>query len=150
MRLFLEVTEAVRSAWPERLPLFARISATDWVEKGGWDLEQSIVLCSRLKDIGVDFIDVSTGGLIPGVKIPSGPGYQLPFATAIKEHVQIPVSTVGRITNAEQAEQIVANREADAVMLGRESMRDPHWALHAARELGEDIAWPDQYLRAKQ
>lgn len=149
MRLVLEVADAVRKVMPDHLPLFVRISATDWVEKGGWDVQQSVTLCSKLKEIGVDFIDVSTGGIAPGSKIVTGPGYQVPFADAIKQGVQIPVGTVGRITNAEQAEQIIANHQADAVVLGREMLRDPYWPLHAAHALGEDIAWPQQYVRAK-
>ncbi|MFA4994569.1 MAG: NADH:flavin oxidoreductase/NADH oxidase [Bdellovibrionales bacterium] len=150
MRFVLEVAAAVRKAWPDQLPLLARISATDWVDKGGWDVQQSVALCSRLKEIGVDFIDVSTGGLIPGTKIVTGPGYQVPFADAIKQGVQIPVGTVGRIVSAQQAEQIIANHQADAVVIGRELMRDPYWPLHAAHELGEDVQWPVQYERAKQ
>jgi 2,4-dienoyl-CoA reductase-like NADH-dependent reductase (Old Yellow Enzyme family) len=171
MRFVCEVAAAVRKAWPEKFPLFARISATDWVEKGGpgfakatpglgnlsgeasgvagWDVSQSVALCAKLKEIGVDLIDVSTGGLITGVKIPSGPGYQVPFAEAVKQGVQIPVGTVGKITNAEQAEQIISNHQADAVILGREMLRDPYWPLHAAKVLGEDIAWPKQYERGK-
>lgn len=149
MRFVLEVAETVRKAWPDNLPLFVRISATDWVEKGGWTVQQSVALCARLKEIGVDFIDVSTGGLIPGVKIVSGPGYQVPFADAIRQGVQIPVGTVGRITCPEQAEQIIANHQADAVIIGRELLRDPYWPLRAARVLGEDTEWPAQYERAK-
>ncbi|MDR3425059.1 MAG: NADH:flavin oxidoreductase/NADH oxidase [Alphaproteobacteria bacterium] len=148
MRLVLEVASAVRQAWPDSLPLLVRISASDWVE-GGWDVRQSVVLCAKLKEIGVDLIDVSTGGVIPGTRIPSGPGYQVPFADAIRQGVQIPVGTVGRITTAEQAEQIVANHQADVVLLARELLRDPYWPLHAAHALGEDIAWPKQYERAK-
>lgn len=150
MRLTLEISAAVRDVWPERLPLIVRISATDWVEAGGWDVQQSVVLCSELKKIGVDLIDVSTGGLIPGAKIVTGPGYQVPFADAIRQGVQMPVGAVGQIVSPAQAEQIVANRQADVVFLGRELMRDPHWPLHAARTLGADIAWPAQYLRAKE
>lgn len=149
MRFTLEVATAVRKIWPENLPLIVRISATDWVDKGGWDVQQSVTLCRKLKEIGVDLIDVSTGGLIPGTKIVTGPGYQVPFADAIKQGVQIPVGTVGRIVSALQAEQIIANHQADAIIMGRELMRDPYWPLHAARELGEDIKWPVQYARAK-
>jgi 2,4-dienoyl-CoA reductase-like NADH-dependent reductase (Old Yellow Enzyme family) len=149
MRFVLEIASAVRKVWPEHLPLFVRISATDWVDKGGWDVQQSVELCSKLKEIGVDFIDVSTGGLIPGTKIITGPGYQVPFADSIKQGVRIPVGAVGRIVNAEQAEQIIANHQADAVLIGREFMRDPYWPLHAAYALGEDIPWPKQYGRAK-
>ena len=150
MRFVLEAATAVRKVWPEHLPLFVRISATDWVDTGGWDLSQSVTLCKKLKEIGVDFIDVSTGGLIPGTKIVTGPGYQVPFADAIKQGVQIPVGTVGQILSPEQAEQIIANHQADAVILGRELMRDPYWPLHAAHALGEDINWPKQYERAKK
>jgi len=149
MRFTLDVATAVRKVWPENLPLIARISATDWVDKGGWDVQQSVTLCMKLKEIGVDLIDVSTGGLIPGTKIVTGPGYQVPFADAIKQGVQIPVGTVGRIVNALQAEQIIANHQADAIVIGREMMRDPYWPLHAAHELGENIPWPVQYARAK-
>ncbi|MFA5041400.1 MAG: tRNA-dihydrouridine synthase, partial [Bdellovibrionales bacterium] len=150
MRFVLDVTSAVRKAMPERLPLFVRISATDWVDRGGWDVQQSVVLCKKLKEIGVDFIDVSTGGLIPGTKIVTGPGYQVPFADAIKQGVQIPVGTVGQIVSPQQAEQIIANHQADAVLIGREFMRDPYWPLYAARALGETIEWPKQYERAKK
>jgi 2,4-dienoyl-CoA reductase-like NADH-dependent reductase (Old Yellow Enzyme family) len=150
MRFVLEVTEAVRRVWPERLPLFVRISATDWVDQGGWDLQQSIELCNKLKDAGVDLIDVSTGGLISGPKIITGPGYQVPFAEAIRKAVDMPVGSVGQIVNAHQAEQIVANQQADVVLIGREFMRDPYWPVHAARTLGEDVPWPKQYARAKQ
>jgi 2,4-dienoyl-CoA reductase-like NADH-dependent reductase (Old Yellow Enzyme family) len=149
MRFVVEITQAVRKAWPERLPLLVRISATDWVDQGGWDVPQSVTLCKKLKEIGVDLIDVSSAGLIPGTKLVTGPGYQVPFAEAIKQGVQIPVGTVGRIVSPEQAEQILANGQADAVFIGREMLRDPHWPLHAAHALGEDIAWPNQYERAK-
>ncbi len=149
MRFVLEVAETVRKRWPDNLPLFVRISATDWIEKGGWTVQQSVALCTHLKEIGVDFIDVSTGGLVPGAKIVTGPGYQVPFADAIRQGVQIPVGTVGHITCAEQAEQIIANQQADAVMIGRELLRDPYWPLRSARILDEDIHWPPQYERAK-
>ncbi|MDD4616590.1 MAG: NADH:flavin oxidoreductase/NADH oxidase [Alphaproteobacteria bacterium] len=149
MRFVLEVATAVRQAWPENLPLIARLSATDWVDEGGWDLEQSKVLCAKLKDTGVDMIDVSTGGLLPGTKIVTGPGYQVPFAESIKKAANIPVGAVGRIVNADQAEQIVANKQADAVFIGRELLRDPFWPLHAAHSLGETVPWPPQYDRAK-
>ena len=149
MRLVLEVASAVRDVWPDHLPLFVRISATDWVEEGGWDVPQSVALCRKLKEIGVDLIDVSSGGLIPGTKIITGPGYQIPFAEAVGQSVQIPVGTVGQIVNPVQAEQIVANRQADAIFIGRELMRDPYWPLHAAVTLGEDVTWPTPYIRAK-
>jgi len=149
MRFVLDIARGVRAVWPEERPVFARISATDWVDKGGWDVQQSVVLCSKLKEIGLDLIDVSTGGLVPGTKIVTGPGYQVPFAEAIRQAVQMPVGAVGRIVNAEQAEQIIANRQADVVFLGRELLRDPYWPLHAAHGLGEDVSWPSPYLRAK-
>lgn len=148
MRLPLQVAQAVREVWPQELPLFVRISATDWVE-GGWDLQQSIELCRRLKEIGVDFIDCSTAGLTPDAKIPAGPGFQTPFATAIRNETGIAVGTVGLITEPAQAEQIVATGLADVVLLARELLRDPYWPLHAARALGADVQWPRQYLRAK-
>jgi len=129
-------------------PLFVRISATDWVE-GGWDLEQSIVLAKELKKMGVDLIDCSSGGSAPGAKVPVGPGYQVPFSEAIRRDAQIATGAVGLITDAKQAEQILADGQADAVLMARELLRDPYWPLHAAAELGVDIAWPKQYDRAK-
>lgn len=147
-RLPLQVAKAVREVWPKKLPLFVRISATDWVE-GGWDLPQSIQLCHWLKEVGIDLIDCSTGGMTPDAKIPAGPGFQTPFATAIKQTVGISVGTVGLITTAEQAEQIVATEQADVVFLARELLRDPYWPLHAAHKLGASVPWPVQYERAK-
>jgi len=149
MRLPLRVAEAVRAAWPAELPLFVRISSRDWTV-GGWDLPQSIELSRRLKAIGVDFIDSSAGGLLPDEPIPVGPGFQVPFAAAIRAQVGIATGAVGCITAPVQAEQIVANGEADAVLLARELLRDPYWPLHAARELGVEVDWPLQYLRAKK
>jgi 2,4-dienoyl-CoA reductase-like NADH-dependent reductase (Old Yellow Enzyme family) len=147
MRLTLRVTEAVRAALPDGLPLFVRISATDWAE-GGWDLEQSIVLATRLRGLGVDLIDCSSGGLVPHAKIELGPGYQVPFARAIRAQAGIATGAVGMITEARQAEEIVASGAADAVLLARELLRDPYFPLHAARELGVDVAWPVQYERS--
>jgi 2,4-dienoyl-CoA reductase-like NADH-dependent reductase (Old Yellow Enzyme family) len=147
-RLPLRVANALRAVWPQHLPLFVRISATDWVE-GGWDLPQSLQLCRWLKEAGIDLIDCSTGGLTPDAKIPAGPGFQTPFATAIRQEVGIPVGAVGLITAAEQAEKIVATEQADAVFLARELLRDPHWPLHAAHKLGAAVPWPLQYERAK-
>jgi 2,4-dienoyl-CoA reductase-like NADH-dependent reductase (Old Yellow Enzyme family) len=147
-RLPLQIAKAVREVWPRNLPLFVRISATDWVE-GGWDLTQSLQLCRWLKEAGIDLIDCSTGGLVPEAIIPAGPGFQTPFATAIRQEVEIPVGAVGLITSPEQAEQIVANGLADTVFLARELLRDPYWPLHAAKKLGVDVAWPKQYERAK-
>jgi 2,4-dienoyl-CoA reductase-like NADH-dependent reductase (Old Yellow Enzyme family) len=146
-RLLREIVAAVRSAWPERAPLFVRLSATDWVD-GGWDLEQSVELARGLKDLGVDLIDCSSGGNLPAAAIPVGPGYQTPLAAAIRRQAGIMTGAVGMITSAVQAEQIVGTGEADAVFLARELLRDPYWPLRAARELGQSITWPVQYLRA--
>jgi 2,4-dienoyl-CoA reductase-like NADH-dependent reductase (Old Yellow Enzyme family) len=146
-RLVREIAAAVRGEWPEQLPLFARISATDWVD-GGWDIEQSVELARRLKPLGVDLIDCSSGGNVATAKIPIGPGYQVPFAERIRRDAQILTGAVGLITTPEQAEQIVSSGQADAVLLARELLRDPYFALRAARELGQDITWPAQYLRA--
>ena len=148
-RFPLRVAQAVREVWPEELPLFVRISATDWVE-GGWDICQSISLARRLKEIGVDLIDCSAGFLTPDADIPFGPGYQTPFATAIRREVGIATGAVGFITDPAQAEQIVATGLADAVLIAREFLREPYWPLHAARALGVDDLWPVQYERAKK
>jgi 2,4-dienoyl-CoA reductase-like NADH-dependent reductase (Old Yellow Enzyme family) len=148
MRLPLRTAEAVRNVWPERLPLFVRISATDWAE-GGWDLQQSIEFSLRLKEKGIDLIDCSSGGLVPGVRIPVEPGYQVPFAAAIRKETGIATGAVGMITDAHQAEQLISTEEADVVFLARAMLRDPYWTLHAAKELGADITWPVQYERAK-
>ena len=149
LRFPLRVARSVREAWPAELPLFVRISATDWVE-GGWDLGQSISLAHRLKEIGVDLIDCSAGFLTSDAAIPFGPGYQTPFATAIRREAGIATGAVGFITDPAQAEQIVATGLADAVLLAKEMLRDPYWPLHAARALGVDAGWPVQYERAKK
>jgi 2,4-dienoyl-CoA reductase-like NADH-dependent reductase (Old Yellow Enzyme family) len=148
VRLPRRVAEAVRARWPAMWPVFVRISASDWVE-GGWDLAQSIQLARWLKDAGIDLIDCSSGGLVPNARIPAGPGFQTPFATAIREQAGIATGAVGFITEAAQAEQIVATGLADVVFLARELLRDPYWPLLAARQLGVDLAWPRQYERAK-
>lgn len=148
MRLAVDIATAARAAWPGSLPLFARISATDWAE-GGWDLADSIALARRLKEAGVDLIDCSSGGAVPHAKVPVGPGFQVPFAAAIRREAGIATGAVGLITRAEQAEEIVAAGSADAVLLARELLRDPYWPLHAARTLGVDVPWPKQYARAK-
>ncbi len=148
MRFPLRVAQTVRKNWPDNLPMFVRISATDWVS-GGWDLEQSIKFCHHLKDLGVDLIDCSSGGLVPDAVIPAGPGFQTPFAAEIKRDLKIATGTVGLITNPAQAEQIIATEIADAVLLGREVLRNPYWPLHAAQALGDDLPWPAQYERAK-
>ena len=147
-RFLREVVSGIRAVVPSTVPLFVRISATDWVD-GGWDLAQSIELAIILADLGVDLIDVSTGGNVPGVKIPVGPGYQVPFADEIRKASGVLTSSVGLITDAAQAEDILASGKADAVMLGREMLRNPRWPLHAAEELGEVIAWPLPYERAR-
>ncbi len=148
VRLPLRVVKAVRDAWPDDLPLFVRISATDWVE-GGWDLGQSVALARLLKDAGVDLVDCSSGGLVPHANIAVGPGYQVPFASAVRSQVGIATGAVGLITDPKQAERILQDGDADAVLLAREMLRDPYWPMHAARALGEEIAWPAQYVRAK-
>lgn len=148
MRFPLEVAKKVREIWPENLPLFVRISCTDWME-GGWELVQSVELCRRLKEMAVDLIDCSSGGLVPRARIPVGPGFQVPFAEAVRREVGIAVGAVGLITSPVQAEQIVANGQADAVLLARELLRNPYWPLDAARALGVDLPWPPQYRLAK-
>ncbi|MBP1737740.1 MAG: NADH:flavin oxidoreductase/NADH oxidase [Deltaproteobacteria bacterium] len=148
-RFPLKVAEKVREVWPESLPLFVRISSTDWVERG-WDLGQSIDFCQRLKGLGVDLIDCSSGGLVPDAVIPAGPGYQTPFAAAIRREVGIPTGAVGYITEPVQAEQILATDQADAIIMAREMLRHPYWPLHAARALNVDIPWLDPYRRARQ
>jgi 2,4-dienoyl-CoA reductase-like NADH-dependent reductase (Old Yellow Enzyme family) len=148
MRLPLEVAGEVRVAWPGHLPLFVRISATDWVD-GGWDLPDTIGFARRLKETGVDLVDCSSGGIAPGPKIPVGPGYQVPFAAAVRSEAGVATGAVGMITQPAQAEEIVATGNADAVLLAREMLRDPYWPVHAAQALGVEVPWPDQYLRAR-
>jgi 2,4-dienoyl-CoA reductase-like NADH-dependent reductase (Old Yellow Enzyme family) len=149
LRFPLRIATAVRGEWPEGLPLFVRISATDWVDNG-WDLGGSIVLAGHLKEIGVDLIDCSSGYVVPNEKIPFGPGFQVPFSAAIRRKAGIATGGVGFITSPAQAEQIIATGQADAVSLARQMLRDPYWPLHAAKELGVEIPWPDQYLQAKK
>jgi 2,4-dienoyl-CoA reductase-like NADH-dependent reductase (Old Yellow Enzyme family) len=146
-RLLCEIVTAVRGSWPERAPLFVRISATDWTD-GGWDIQQSVELARRLKDLGADLIDCSSGGNVPQAQIPVGPGYQTPFAEQIRREAGILTGTVGMITSPVQAEHIVNTGQADAVIIAREFLRDPYWPLRAARELEQPISWPIQYLRA--
>jgi 2,4-dienoyl-CoA reductase-like NADH-dependent reductase (Old Yellow Enzyme family) len=149
IRLLLEVLEAVQSEWPADLPLFIRISATDWAE-GGWNLEESVQLSKIVKEKGVDLIDVSSGGLVTHQQIPVGPNYQVPFAEKIKKETGILTGAVGLITEAIQAEEIIATGKADLVLFARESLRDPNLALNFAKELGVDVPWPIQYERAKK
>jgi 2,4-dienoyl-CoA reductase-like NADH-dependent reductase (Old Yellow Enzyme family) len=148
MRLPLQVAAAVREVWPKNLPLLVRISATDWVESG-WDVEQSVDLCRRLKALGVDMIDCSSGGMVADARIPAGPGFQTPFAQRIRCEADIATAAVGLITAPEQAEHILRTAQADAVLLARELLRDPYWPLHAATALRVDVDWPIQYQRAK-
>jgi 2,4-dienoyl-CoA reductase-like NADH-dependent reductase (Old Yellow Enzyme family) len=147
IRFPLEVARAVRAAWPERLPLFVRISATDWKE-GGWTLDDSVALAARLKGEGVDLIDCSSGGTAPDAKVPFGPAYQTPFAERIRRETGIRTGAVGLITEAHQADEIIRSGRADLVLMAREFLRDPYWPLHAARTLGADLAPPVQYSRA--
>jgi 2,4-dienoyl-CoA reductase-like NADH-dependent reductase (Old Yellow Enzyme family) len=147
IRLLVETVDAIRAEWPAGLPLFVRISATDWTE-GGWDAKQSVELARVLRQHGVDLIDTSSGGNVSGATIPTGPGYQVPFAERIRYEAEIATGTVGQITSPAQADQIVRNGEADLVLLAREMLRDPYWPLHAAKTLGATVAWPVQYLRA--
>ena len=147
IRLVLEIIEAVQSEWPSNLPLFVRISATDWAD-GGWNIEESVQLSKILKEKGVDLIDVSSGGLVSHQKITLGPGYQVAFAERIKKETAILTGAVGLITEATQAEEIVTSGKADLVLFARESLRNPNLALDFAKELGVDVAWPKQYERA--
>ena len=147
-RLLIEVTEAVREVWPADKPLLVRFSATDWVD-GGWSVDETVELAKQLGVLGVDFIDVSSGGLDPRQQVQAGPGYQVPLARRVREGSGLPVGAVGLITEAQQAEQVLVDGSADVVLLARALLRDPHWPLHAAAELGDDVEWPRQYARAK-
>jgi 2,4-dienoyl-CoA reductase-like NADH-dependent reductase (Old Yellow Enzyme family) len=146
-RLLREIVAAVRGVWPERAPLFVRISASDWIE-GGWDIQQSVELARQLKELGADLIDCSSGGNVPGLEIPVGPGYQTPFAEQVRREANILTGAVGMITSSVPAEHILVTGQADAVIIARELLRDPYWPLRAARELGQSTSWPVQYLRA--
>ncbi|WEB39088.1 NADH:flavin oxidoreductase/NADH oxidase [Streptomyces yunnanensis] len=153
-RFALEVVDAVRAVWPEELPVFFRISATDWLtenpddEREGWTADDTVRFAADLKAHGVDLLDVSTGGNAPKARIATGPGYQVPFAERVRAEVGLPVGAVGEITEARQSEKIIENRQADAVLIGRELLRNPYFARHAARELGGEVAAPVQYHRA--
>jgi 2,4-dienoyl-CoA reductase-like NADH-dependent reductase (Old Yellow Enzyme family) len=147
-RLPLRVASAVRELWPADKPVLVRISATDWVD-GGWDLEGSIALVRQLKSLGIDHVDVSSSGLVPDAVMPVAPGFQTPFAASLRSATQMSISTVGLITGAQQAEQILVTGQADAVSIGRELLRNPYWPLQAAKSLGDDVDWPPQYQRAK-
>ena len=147
-RFLIETVQAVRAVWPDDMPLFVRVSASDWVENG-WTIEECVSLCKVLKINGVDLIDVSSGGNVPKAPIPNTPGYQVGFAHQIKHQAGIAVGAVGLITSARQAEEILHKQQADVILLGREALRDPYFPLNAAKELGHDIVWPNQYLRAQ-
>nr|WP_232227512.1 NADH:flavin oxidoreductase/NADH oxidase [Lysobacter daejeonensis] len=147
VRLVLEVVDAVRAAWPVELPLWVRISATDWAD-GGWDVEQSIELAKRLRQRDVDLVDVSSGGLVPNARIPLEPGYQAPFAQRLRQEASIATGAVGLITEPAHAEALVAEGIADVVLMGRELLRDPYFPRRAAHVLGDDLTTPPQYLRA--
>ena len=148
-RFLRETVACVREVWPEKYPLFVRVSASDWVE-AGWTIEESVELARRLKEQAVDLIDCSSGGIHPHAKIAIGPGYQVPFAERIRRQAGIMTGAVGLITTSEQADEIIREQKADAVFLARELLRDPYFPLRAASELGQDITWPNQYLRAKR
>ncbi|MEW9530494.1 NADH:flavin oxidoreductase/NADH oxidase [Microbispora sp. NPDC049125] len=153
-RLALEVVDAVRAVWPDDLPVFFRVSATDWLSENpedgrqGWTADETVRLAKVLLTHGVDLLDTSTGGIAVGARIATGPGYQVPFAARVKAETDLPVAAVGEITDPHQAEEIVASGRADAVLIGRELLREPYWPNRAARELGATGRWPDQYHRA--
>jgi 2,4-dienoyl-CoA reductase-like NADH-dependent reductase (Old Yellow Enzyme family) len=147
-RLLKEIVQDIRSIWPEKYPLFLRISATDYAD-GGWDLKSSVQLADVVKKIGVDLIDTSSGGLVPNIRIPLEPGYQTGFAEAIRKETGILTGAVGLITKAGQADEIIKSGKADLILIARESLRNPYFPLTAAKELGIEINWPSQYLRAK-
>lgn len=148
IRFACEVADAVRRVWPEGLPLFFRLSVTDWAE-GGWTLEDSIALARRLKPLGVDLMDCSSGGVVPHARIPVGPGYQVRFAERIKHDADMLTGAVGMITAPEQADQVIRTGQADVVLLARQLLRDPYWPLHAARALKQQVSWPPQYFRSR-
>lgn len=147
-RMLRQVVNAVRKAWPDAYPISVRISCTDWVD-GGWTVDDAVALASVLKGLGVDVMDCSSGGVVPGAKIPAGPGYQAGFAEKIRREADMPVIAVGMITEPAQADHIIRTGQADAVMLARQFLRQPYWPLHAAQVLGYDLNWPSQYDRAR-
>ena len=148
MRFPLQVAKRVRELWPQDWPVFVRISATDW-RPDGWSLDDSVQFSKKLKELGIDLIDCSSGGSVENAKIKSGPGYQVPFSELIREKVDIATAAVGMITEPEQADEIIKNGKADLVFLARELLRNPYWPLHAAQKLKSEIKWPKQYDRAK-
>jgi 2,4-dienoyl-CoA reductase (NADPH2) len=144
MRLLSEVIISVRNIIPQEMPLFVRISATDWAE-GGWDLDQSIELAKHISPLGVDLIDVSSGGLVSSAKIPTSRNYQVPFASAIRKQASIMTGAVGLITETDQANEIITSGEADLVFIAREFLREPYWALKAQQDLDQEARWPVPY-----
>ena len=146
-RIVRDVAEAVRAVWPERFPLFVRISATDWVE-GGWTIEDSVALARQLQHHGVDLIDCSSGGNVSNAQIPVAPGYQVPFAEAVRRETGVKTAAVGLITEPRQAESILEQEQADLIVMARQLLRDPYWPLHAAKALGDPMHPPVQYQRA--
>ncbi len=149
IRFLCQTTAAVREVWPEKYPLFVRISATDWTE-GGWTDDDSVALARKLKSLGVDLIDCSSGGSVPRAKIPLGPGYQVRFAARIRREAEIATAAVGMITSPEQADQIVRLGQADLIVMAREFLRHPYWPIHAAHPLRQPVVAPPQYQRAFQ
>lgn len=148
-RFLFEIIQAIQTVWPAEFPIFIRISASDWTEDG-WTIDDSVKLATILKTKGIDLVDVSSGGNVPTAQIPAGPGYQVPFAAAVKTQTGMLTGAVGIITSPEQAEEILQQEKADLIIMAREFLRDPYFPLHAAKALGEDIQWPNQYLRAKR
>jgi 2,4-dienoyl-CoA reductase-like NADH-dependent reductase (Old Yellow Enzyme family) len=146
-RFLFEVVDAIRGVWPDRLPLFVRISSVDWTD-GGWTIEDSVALASRLKTRGVDLIDCSSGGNVPHATIPVGPGYQVPFAERVRRGADMMTGAVGLITEPAQAEAILQSGQADLIIVARQLLRDPYWPLHAAQALGDKVEPPIQYRRA--
>jgi len=149
LRFPLRVAKAVREEWPHELPLFVRLSCVDWAENG-WSLDQSVCFSRLLKELGVDLIDCSSGFVVPNEQVPFAPGFQVPFAAALRAGASVATGAVGFIIDPAQAEQILATGQADVVFLAREMLRDPYWPLHAALELGVEVVWPNQYLRARR
>ncbi|HYB71808.1 MAG TPA: NADH:flavin oxidoreductase/NADH oxidase [Candidatus Sulfotelmatobacter sp.] len=147
-RLLLEIADAVRREWPADRPLFVRLSCTDWIE-GGWGADDTVALARLLKGRGVDAMDCSSGGLSLAQKMPATPGYNVPFAERVRREAGLPAGVVGLITEAQQAQAIIAAGQADLVVMAREMLRDPYWPLHAALTLGTDVPWAPQYQRAK-
>jgi 2,4-dienoyl-CoA reductase-like NADH-dependent reductase (Old Yellow Enzyme family) len=149
VRFLIEIVRAVRRHWPDQRPLLVRLSTTDWLGGNGWDVEDSIALARKLGPEGVDMIDCSSGGIAPGVAIDAGPGYQTGAAARIRAEARMPTAAIGFITSPAQAEHVLRTGQADMVFMARALLRDPYWPLHAARELGQGVAWPPQYERAR-